>query len=911
MTFGVGPISLSLAQPDFPAIDSIAFLKRELNHDLNSRTLSNLTYKIADLYYNQFVLDSADKYWNASLSYSKEGAIADVQGKSLYWIGNLNYDRGNRAEAIRIHHQALKVFQESGDSLWIAKTQNVIGNSYNYLGEHDQAKIYYREAQDIFKRIGDRKGYAFVNENLGIIYGEEGDPEMAIALYLESEEELIRIGEEKYLGTTYYNMSIQYREMGQIDNALTVIRNALEIAKKDNNKSLTGLVYQEMGLIEITNKNYKKALPFLEEALKIGEETDNEQVRANAIQNLTLCYEGMGDFKKALGYAKRSRVLDSLLYNTQNAEIISEVETKYQVAQKDQENEILKQIDATNKTEIEKQRLITWIVVAGALVLVTFLILMYMALNKINKHKDQIEKQADKLRQLDEYKSRFFANISHDIRTPLTLISGYAHQVKTDHANYLTEQSLQNLAKLERNSRKLNDMAEEIRDLILLEEGNLKLNFTRVRIDSYLSLVVNMFSSAADVRRTELNYNSDIDPDVVVHMDRNKFEQIIYNIISNAFKYTPEGGKVMVDLSQPTPSEILISIRDTGTGIAKEHLSMIFDRYYQTPDNEFKEKEGFGIGLALVKELTNLHGGEINVESEKGVGTTFNLKLPLNHDIPADEEELETSLRNFDLSTEPNSPNEKTFVGSGKDGLNVAKVLVVDDHAEVRDYISKIVQTRFSVFEAKNGQHALNILENQKVDVILTDLMMPWLDGFELIEKLKEDPQLQQIPVMVVSARTTEEDKLRVLNSGVNDFMSKPFDPEKLIKRIENLVESKGNGSHPWANLLDERNEVEKDIIEKINGLIIEKIDDSTLSVKDIADEICASERKTFRLIKDLTGHTPLEYMKWIRFDYAKDLLIGKKVKSASEAAKAIGMSNVTQFNKQYRKFHGISPIEG
>lgn len=899
-------------QQDFNSIDSISILHKRLADASEISLRANIYSRIGFKYHYEIQqYDSAEIYYRQAEVIYQQLADTVQLGFMNYRLAPIFYNRNRMDESIRYCHIAMGLFEESGRTDWVANSMNLIGNVYNYIGEHDSAIEFYNSAEDIYEQTNDEAGLAKIYSNLAIIYGEEEDYEKCLEYAFKALEIDERGNDINGIIISSGNIGLTYRTIGDFDKSIEYLNRALDLSIKKDDQLHIASTYKNLGLSYLASKDYQKAINYSIQAHEIADKIGNKIVQNNTIETLATAYEAIGNLQAAIKYLKLDNEIDSLLYNEESSEIRHELQARYEVGKKETENEILRQDNEINKADIEQQRLINYFIIGGLITVILFSLVLFITNRKIKKQRDEIERQANKLRQLDEYKSRFFANISHDIRTPLTLISGYAHQVKTDEANYLTEKSLQNLARLERNSRKLNDMAEEIRDLILLEEGNLRLTFTKVRIDSYLNLLVNMFSSAAEIRSTELNYTSEIAPDVIVHMDRAKFEQIIYNIISNAFKYTPEGGEVNVHLSQTSDEAILITINDSGAGIDKDYLPLIFDRYYQTPDNEFRQKEGFGIGLALVKELTTLHGGQISVESEKGSGTTFHLNLPLNHHIGADDESIEVSSRLYDFPHESNSPTEKTYVANSlENGDAVATVLVVDDHPEVREYISKIVQTKFAVIEAKNGQHALNILDNQTVDLILTDLMMPWLDGFELIERLKEKDHLQKIPVMVVSARTTEQDKLRVLNSGVNDFMSKPFDPDKLVKRIENLIQKKDTDGNQWVDLLEDRNGVEKDIIGKINGLIINRISDASLSVKDIAEEICASERKTFRLIKDLTDHTPLDYIKWIRFDFAKELIVNKKVRSASEAAKAIGMSNVTQFNKQYRKFHGTDPIE-
>ena len=903
--------SISDPRQDFPQVDSISIYKKELIGLPTGSTSCRLLLKIGTLHYNNFQLDSAENYLSKAKKCAAENDLQYLLAQATWHYGNVFYDNGLRSRAIELHHESLVIFQALSDSLWIARTFNVIGNTYNYLGEHERAREYYGNALNIFSRIGEMRYVAFVNENLAIMHGEEGRPEKAVELYLYAEEVLKEIGSEKDLGTTYYNISIQYRVMNEYAKAIEKAQQALNIAKSSGNQSLVGLIYQHIGLIEIKRGHYDDALSFLNRAMEIADETDNEQVRANAVANLVLCYEGMGKYQEALKYSKLSRNLDSLLYNEENAQIINEVETRYQVSQKEQENEILKQTAARNEAELRSQRLITWFVVGGAIILIGFSIILYSGRQSIVRHKNEIEKQANKLKQLDEFKSRFFANISHDIRTPLTLISGYSYQIKNDKDNYLSRKSVTNLSKLEKNSAKLTRMADEIRDLIMLEEGRLNLKYSQVQVKGYIDNLTSLFSSTAEIKRIQLICNLNLDEELVAHLDKSKFEKVLYNLMSNAFRYTLEGGKIVVGV-RSSDDRFILEVEDSGEGIDEAYLPYVFDRYYQTPDNQHKEREGQGIGLALVKELTQLHGGEVEVHSRKGEGTTFKLSYPLNLDMKLESgrmNEIEEETMMGDLHVESREPER---ISISRDEIKKPTILIVDDHNEIREYIRSIIEDDYQVLEAKNGQKALGILAKNRVDLIITDLMMPWLDGFGLIEALNKDNRFNSIPLMVVSARTTEEDRKKVLDQGINDFIAKPFDPDDLRVRISNRLQSNGEGGkNVWDDLLSDQeriSELEQNILGKINQLVLHRIGDSKLSVKDIAMEICASERKTYRLIKELTDHTPLDYIKTIRFDYARELLTRQKVRSASEAAKAIGMSNVTQFSRQYKKHFGTDP---
>ncbi len=616
--------------------------------------------------------------------------------------------------------------------------------------------------------------------------------------------------------------------------------------------------------------------------------------RLLANEFLAELYEKKGNYTKAFQYQKSYSILkDSLLSDTKIKEL-GQMEAKHEFNREKQQL-IFEQDKERLRHEKEKEVINTQLIAAaGGLLLlfvsVGFIVRAYRAKTKANK----------KLQQLDQFKTRLFANINHDLRTPLMLMQGYIHRIAKNEDDYLTSQTKEDLENLSSNALTLTEMTNEIQGLILLEEGKLELKSQKVEMVSYLKRQVLMFGSTAEMAEIKLVYENKI-PEMFIHMDSGHFEKMLYNLLSNAFRFTPSGGRIVVKLEEED-QHALVSVSDTGKGIDLNDLPNIFDRFYQSSLNEYRSKEGFGIGLTVVNELVILHGGKIDVKSELNKGTTFTLSMPFNLDKEAITEELETSDKIKPL------PTKKAKEHMVSENHEKPTVLVVDDHEEIRQYIIDLISEEYTTTEAANGKQALEILKISKVDLILTDLMMPWLDGYGLIEKLKENETLRDIPVMVVSARTTEEDKHRVLDFGVNEFISKPFDPVLLQKRIRNLLKDKSKANNAWEVIISDTNfqsNLEDNILKKLNQIILDKISDSNLTIEVIADELSASRSKTIRLIKELTSKTPLEYIKTIRMDFVHQAIKARKIKNASEAASSIGMSNSTQFSARYKKHFG------
>ena len=340
-------------------------------------------------------------------------------------------------------------------------------------------------------------------------------------------------------------------------------------------------------------------------------------------------------------------------------------------------------------------------------------------------------------------------------------------------------------------------------------------------------------------------------------------------------------------------------------------IPYLFDRYYQVVNNTNHIYEGLGIGLSLAKEIVSAHEGELTVRSEEHIGTTFSISMPYQLldnnfiDNHKNSEELETKYELWkDLWEKTYQPIEKiTLEKRNKEQT----ILLVDDHPEVREYISQFINDEYNIIEAENGLKALEILKEHAVHLVITDLMMPWMDGFELLENIKSNELLKSIPVLVISARNTENDQFEVLNRGINNIIQKPIRKEDLLQRIGNLLIQKNNWKDQGDNslLVDDKllmNDIEKELLEKVKSLILKQIDNSNLSVLTLADAMAASERKVYRMIKKLTNHTPHEYIKEIRWQYINKLIAQKTFKNPTEAANSIGMKNVTNFKRQFHK---------
>ncbi len=517
---------------------------------------------------------------------------------------------------------------------------------------------------------------------------------------------------------------------------------------------------------------------------------------------------------------------------------------------------------------------------------------------------DNPESYIKHLEELDELKSRFYENVNHDLRTPLMLIEGYVLRILEDEDTYLSSKSEADFEKLQRNLQLIRALNNQLNDLSLLEKGKLKLSMEKVHLQSYIDEIVDLFKAKAEAEGKSLSFKSDAGPKQEVILDRHQFSRVIFNILNNALQYTPENGKILVILqSNIKKSEFTICVYNTGEAISHDVLPHLFDRFYRGQQSVGRSNvKGMGIGLELTKEITLLHGGSIMADSLTHEGTCFFISIPFNLDHEV-EEDVPVNTTAY-VKPIPKAKKDTQTIHIDEKRANI---LIVDDNQEIREYIRDILGGEYATDEAENGQIAMEKIEKGFYDLVIADLMMPWMDGFELLQNLNQE-KYNGIPVMIVSSRTSESDKLKVLDDGALDFMTKPFNPKELSSRIANILKHKRS----WNAFQDightHKSQIEKDLLIKLKNVILQHIGDPKLSVALIADELCTAERSAYRMIKTLTGKTPLDYIKSLRYEYAYEILSKGQVKSLSEAARSIGISNATYFSSQFQKRYGVSP---
>lgn len=530
-------------------------------------------------------------------------------------------------------------------------------------------------------------------------------------------------------------------------------------------------------------------------------------------------------------------------------------------------------------------------------------------------HQRKMEQlEFDKLKELNELKSRFFANISHEFRTPLTLILGPLDKLLAEQTD---EAQARQLVRIKRNAQRLLNLINQLLDLSKLEAGKMQLTLKQEDIIPLLRALLYSFDSLADNKKIALQFTSEI-PHAFMDIDHDKMDQIITNLISNAIKFTPKGGAVHVDVKVADNGQLLqIEVKDTGPGIPPEHLPSIFDRFHQTTEIVPGGELGSGIGLALAKELTEAHGGSISATNATDGGACFRILLPYSKETrkqpnsPAEKERL----RKKPEGIHPIEQAEATVRLPQKLSADAAKILLVEDNADMRSFIYETLADQFEVIEAANGQEGIDKAIELIPDLIISDIMMPRIDGLELCSRLKNDERTSHIPIVLLTAKAEIESRLAGLERGADDYLAKPFHRSELLLRIHNLLESRRRLRERFAALQPPEPSENKDVqiedafLQKVRGIIEDNLSDSEFEIDQIARMLGMSRSQFFRKIKALTELSPSLFIRTIRLHKGKVLLETTEL-NVSEVAYMVGFSSPAYFSDTFVEAYGIRPSQ-
>ena len=554
---------------------------------------------------------------------------------------------------------------------------------------------------------------------------------------------------------------------------------------------------------------------------------------------------------------------------------------------------------------------------------VILLIRKYSLLRLHEKNELKQERlEKEKIEEINSLKLRLFTNISHDFRTPLTLIIGpLERMIKKNEGNTFVQKQHETMF---RNASVLLQLINQLLDFRKSESGKLKLKASNNNIVSFIENIKKSFDELAEFK--EINYTfKSTDTNLDIWFDVVNLKKVIFNLLSNAFKFTPEKGKIKIRVSTIVKNRkqekfVKIEIKDDGKGIPKKNLSFIFDRFYQL-EREENSRSGTGIGLALAKSVIELHKGSIKVKSKEKEGTSFVILLPFgnNHlsknQLVNDVDEIEDINLYEEVPInylKENSNNSSEVKVINKDAPTL---LLVEDNNDVRTFIKQIFENSYNILEAENGEEALELAKNNTIDLIISDVMMPIMNGIELCTRIKTDILTSHIPVLLLTAKTSQDSQKEGYKIGADAYVTKPFDASILEQRVKNLLKTRQNLIKKFKkDIILKPKELEitsadEIFLKKSIALIEENINNAEFTITDFISELGMSRSALYRKLKALTGQSITEFIRTIKLKRAAQLIAQTK-RTISEIAFDLGFNDLKHFRKTFKKLFNELPSQ-
>ncbi len=812
-----------------------------------------------------------------AISYSKEilASLALIKDKELickayFRLGVSLQAVGEAEEGIKMLLQSLSVAEKNQILHLLPKIYYALSYLLFYEKIYDKTHYYLNKTIEAAKAINAQLSLSYAYHLQGSLHTlYQVDYEAAYECYLKSAKIKEAINYYKGLTLSYISLSNVCQELNQNKKAIYWLEKGIEVSKKDASLIISYEYISNLASLHFFNNNTEKAIAYLTQLSEQEVYQKSYDKLADINNTLVECYKKLGDYK--LAYYHQTKVIEYEKLDIERGQQkrVQALQLEYEATKK-----------AKEALEIEVQK----------------------RTEQIEKDKKTIEKQAHYLEELIAFKSSFFTNISHELRNPVSLIISPVQEILQGRYGQLNPLLEKKLQMIERNSTELLSLIEEILMLAKLESDKLTLHHHPTSLLTFCKRLYASLEGLAQQKQIQFDFHYQGNPQLTVQLDQTQTAKILNNLLINAIKYTPKHGQVNFNI-HTTKEALQFIIKDNGKGIHPDDLPHIFDRFYQSQHSDHIKSFGIGIGLALVKEVSKILGGQIQVESQLGEGSIFTFTLPLV--------KSQTTTQIIQIETQDTlSATSKITIPEHHQQYTV---LIVEDNPDMQQFIQEIIAPHYSTYTANNGNEALAILKDtsKNINLVISDILMPELDGLSLLQIIKSTEQWASTPVIMLTALATEDDRINALTIGVDDYLIKPFSPNELVVRSLNLIEN----YHKKQKWLSKNKEIpttytsaNQEWIKKIEGLIKDNIDSKQLNIGFLADELYISDRQLYRKVKSITGLTPNKYILEIKLQVAKKLLEQKVYYTISEVAYAIGFETSSYFSKVYEKRFGKRP---
>ncbi len=871
--------------------------------------------------------------------YQLENAFDFYNGEVfvIEWLANI-YRDSNEVDSARVYYTKL--------------AERAIGNNVNHqiaahqgLGSFYQAENLYKPALYHFQiadsicrvRAVDNNICTSCTSNIGIILSEIRDFEKANEYFELAEQEYRSRNEEILIQElNLYRADMAYRQK-DIDLVETYAQRARDYFAKDSSIVNWEKALRELTWVEIHREEHSNAEALCLQRLELLEANQDSLRMGYAFADLGTIYLRLDDDEKSQEYLNIARAIANqkedtdlnqlclkflvdVLVKTENwqgaleatqewsetlqkinrdndTRMVKEMEITYDTRNKEREIQLL----ATQNQLIQQQQKAqkrTLLFVVGALsILLVLLYYLFQLKQRTNT----------KLKEVDVLKSQFFANISHEFRTPLSLIQGPLEQEME--RNDLDDEQARRFHIMHRNTNRLRRLVNDLLELSQLQAGQRQLKVQPVHVSNHFKTIFANFQSKAMAKKQQYTYSVNVNSEIGYY-DPDVIESITYNLLSNAFKYTPSAGSIKARVDEVNAG-IRIEIQDTGMGLTNKEQAQIFERFYRIDNSDTASAEGAGIGLALVKELVKTQLGSIELQSELQKGSTFIVDLPINKSNYASQQ-IATEVLHLNRDN-TFSASEHSMYSETEQDAHV--LLIVEDNADLRAHIASLFKEKFTIIQAPNGQIGLEKAILRIPNMIITDMMMPEMDGQALANALKDDERTSHIPVLMLTAKAEQNDKLRALQIGIDDYITKPFNNQELVIRVQNLVQQREKLRQKYSSdaILDAKkvtlSSTDERFWQKVETVLKQQLTESDFNVERFGKHLNMSRMQLHRKLKALTGLSTSAFIRKQRLKLAVSL-IRERNTDISEVAYAVGFNNSAYFSRLFKEEFGSSPSE-
>jgi len=867
----------------------------------NEELIMESNHALALVYKLKYDYESSKKHVGKLLEIATKLDNVFFQMLAYNLYGIINASEKKYQISIDYYNKARALAEKENDTINVALSHQNVALNYYFIDEFEMAKMFMFKALKTYNSIKvfvskeqQDSDYIYLYMKLSLVADTKKEAinytDLSIARSLENDY-------SNYAALGYLYKGRVYSKYGDYNLAIKNYQLALESNKKAHVKSAGP--YIEMMDVLTKSSQYEKAKAYMDTLYTIFTEKDIRPLYIDKNKITSEVYKNIGDYDKALYYAeKQVTIADSLLkYN--NYDLLIEYGKRFET--KEKEKEIINQQLVIEKQDNEKKNIILF----GGVALFIGILAFQWRFNAQKNKKSEAESAYEKEYEFNQVRTAFLENISHEIRTPLTLINGYLNLINEETSDNQKVKGYINNALL--NSKKVIFDADEILNLLKFEDHKMSLKIVSKELNEFLRSTFCSFDILANTRNIELIYKSKIPNNYKVDIDAFKVEKILTNLVSNAIKFSNSNSKVIVE-TEILNANLEIKVIDFGQGIDKEDLERIFTRFYQTKNN--KSIGGIGIGLLLAKDFAQFLGGNITVESEMGKGSTFKFNMPLSENVIIEESKEVFSIKDMNPNLVDKEKSKETKIID----TNKPSILIVEDSIEMSNYLKEILMPFYNCTFAFDGLEGIELAKKQTFDLVASDVMMPKADGYEFKKLLKVLPEYTSIPFILITAKSLSEDKVKGFSIGIDDYITKPFNKEELIVRINNLLknsdELKLSIKTPDNTLKDIPETHADKLLKEVADIIMDNISNENFKVEDLASKMNYSQRQLSRILNRYTGLSTIKFIQEIKLREAYKLIESKKFNTISEVQFEVGITSSSYFSEKFKNRFGINPSE-